>query len=273
MKSFLFRLMVIMARRALENRRILLTGASRGVGRELAKEFARRHAQLLLVARSGDALQALVPELLSLGARSAAAFVGDVTDAEFRETVVGKIRKSWQGLDVLVNNAGVSAHGHFDAHDESILRRIMEVNFYAPAELTRLSLPLLLESDDALIVNIGSILGHRGMPHNSEYSASKFALRGWSEALRTELHSREVDVLLVSPGTIDSDFFNHLLSKSDWIPWGKQKGITPAAAARQIVRAIERRRNEIYPNWRGRLLVAANRLAPRLVDRVMNRFG
>jgi short-subunit dehydrogenase len=262
-----------MARRDLENSRILLTGASRGVGRELAKVLAKRRARLLIVARSGEALQPLVTELLSLGARSAAAYVGDVTDAEFRGVVIGKIRASWGALDALINNAGVSAHGHFDAHDEAILRRIMEVNFYAPAELTRLSLPLLAEGDDALIVNIGSILGHRGMPYNSEYSASKFALRGWTEALRTELHGRGIDVLLVSPGTIDTEFFEHLIAKNDSVPWGKQKGISPAVVARQIVRAMELRRSEIYPNWRGRLLVAVNRWAPKLVDRVMNRFS
>lgn len=262
-----------MARRVLENSRILLTGASRGVGCELAKELARRHTRLLIVARSGEALQPLVKELLTLGARSAAAYVGDVTDAEFRGVVIDKIRCSWGALDVLINNAGVSAHGHFDAHDEAILRQIMEVNFYAPTELTRLSLPLLAEGEDALIVNIGSILGHRGMPYNSEYSASKFALRGWSEALRTELHGRGIDVLLVSPGTIDTEFFDHLLVSTSSAPWGKQKGIPPAAVARQIVRAMELRRSEIYPNWRGRLLVAVNRWVPKLVDRVMNRFS
>ncbi len=262
-----------MARRVLKNRRILLTGASRGIGRELALELARRSSRLLLIARNGEALQPLVAELLTLGAASAEAIAGDVTDASFRAIVIEKIRTNWQSLDVLINNAGVSAHGHFDAHDEAILRQIMEVNFYAPTELTRLSLPLLAVGSDSVIVNIGSILGHRGMPHNSEYSASKFALRGWSEALRTELHDRGIDVLLVSPGTIDTDFFDHLLVKSDSLPWGKQKGISPAAVARQIVRAIELRRTEIYPNWRGRLLVAVNRWAPRLVDRVMNRFG
>lgn len=262
-----------MARRVLENRRILLTGASRGVGRELALQLARRHARLLLVARSGEVLQPLVAELLSAGAKSAEALIGDVTRAEFRAEIIAKVQAEWQAIDVLVNNAGVSAHGHFDGHDEAILRQIMEVNFYAPTELTRLSLPFLAQSDDALIVNLGSILGHRGMPYNSEYSASKFALRGWSEALRTELHGRGIDVLLVSPGTIDTEFFSHLLTTSDSLPWGKQKGISPAAAARQIVRAIELRRTEIYPNWRGRLLVAVNRWAPRLVDRVMNRFG
>jgi short-subunit dehydrogenase len=262
-----------MGRRMLEDRRILLTGASRGIGRELALELARRGTRLMLVARNGEVLQPLVSELLKLGAASAHIVAGDVTDAQFRVTLIDRIRSDWHGLDVLVNNAGVSAHGHFDAHDEAILRQIMEVNFYAPTELTRLSLPLLANSKDSLIVNIGSILGHRGMPHNSEYSASKFALRGWSEALRTELHGRGIDVLLVSPGTIDTDFFDHLLAKSGSLPWGKQKGIPPAAVARQIVRAIELRRTEIYPNWRGRLLVAVNRWAPRLVDRAMNRFG
>ena len=262
-----------MARRVLENRRILLTGASRGVGRELAIQFAKHHARLLLVARSGETLRPLIAELLPLGAASAAALVGDVTDPVFRAAVIEQIRSEWQGLDVLVNNAGVSAHGHFDVHDAAILRQVMEVNFYAPTELTRLALPLLADGHDSLIVNVGSILGHRGMPYNSEYSASKFALRGWSEALRTELRARGIDVLLVSPGTIDTEFFEHLLAKSDSLPWGKQKGISPATAARQIVRAIELRRTEIYPNWRGRLLVAVNRWAPRLVDRMMNRFG
>jgi short-subunit dehydrogenase len=262
-----------MARRVLENRRILLTGASRGVGRELALKLARHQAHLLLVARNGEVLQPLIAELISLGAASAEAIVGDVTDPAFRATVFEKIRIRWQALDLLINNAGVSAHGHFEAHDESILRQIMEVNFYAATELTRLSLPLLADGTDPLIVNISSILGHRGMPYNSEYSASKFALRGWSEALRTELHGRGIDLLLVSPGTIDTDFFEHLLAKSDSLPWGKQKGISPAAVARQIIRAIQLRRTEIYPNWRGRLLVAVNRWAPRMVDRVMNRFG
>ncbi len=262
-----------MARRVLENRRILLTGASRGMGRELALKLARHHTHLLLIARSGEVLQPLVVELISLGAASAEAIVGDVTDPSFRASVVEKLRNRWQAFDVLINNAGVSAHGHFDAHNEAILRQIMEVNFYAATELTRLSLPLLAEGNDPLIVNIGSILGHRGMPHNSEYSASKFALRGWSEALRTELHGRGIDVLLVSPGTIDTDFFDHLLAKSDSLPWGKQRGISPSAVARQIIRAIQLRRTEIYPNWRGRLLVAVNRWVPRVVDRVMNRFG
>ena len=262
-----------MGRRELENRRILLTGASRGIGRQLALELARQHTQLLIVARGRDELEKLIGELKSQGAVSAEALAGDVTDPAFRQAIVEHIGTGWQSLDVLINNAGVSAHGQFARHEEQVLRQIMEVNFYAPTELTRLALPLLDEGQDPLIVNIGSILGHRGMPHNSEYSASKFALRGWSEALRTELHSRGIEVLVVSPGTTDTEFFDHLLAKSDSLPWGKQKGISPEAVARQVVRAMRLRRTEIYPNWRGRLLVAVNRWVPRLVTRVMNRFG
>ena len=128
----------------------------------------------------------------------------------------------WGGLDVLINNAGVSAHGRFADSDEPTLRRVMEVNFFAAAELTRLALPLLHVQNPnrrsqnpipAAIVNIGSIIGHRGLPLNSEYAASKFALRGWSESLRAELAADGVDVLLVSPGTTDTEFFDHLLAK------------------------------------------------------------
>jgi len=262
-----------MAQRVLENRRILLTGASRGIGRELALELARQHTRLLVVARGEQDLSELVAELLSLGAASAKSLAGDVTDPAFRASIMEHIGREWGELDLLINNAGVSAHGRFVRHDEQVLRQIMEVNFFSATELTRLALPLLAKGQDPLIVNICSILGHRGMPHNSEYSASKFALRGWSEAIRTELHSRGIEVLVVSPGTTDTDFFDHLLTKTDSLPWGKQKGISPEAVARQVRRAMQLRRSEIYPNWRGRLLVAVNRWMPKLVDRVMNRFG
>lgn len=262
-----------MAQRVLENRRILLTGASRGIGRELALELARQHAHLLVIARGEEALDKLVAGLGSEGAASAEYLAGDVTDPTFRTAILEHIGREWGSLDVIINNAGVSAHGRFSRHEEQVLRQIMEVNFYAATELTRIALPLLAEGEDPLIVNVCSILGHRGMPYNSEYSASKFALRGWSEAIRTELHSRGIEVLVVSPGTTDTEFFDHLLTKADSLPWGKQKGISPEAVARQVRRAMQLRRTEIYPNWRGRLLVAVNRWVPKLVDRLMNRFG
>jgi len=261
-----------MARRSLQDRRILLTGASSGIGRALAIELAPFHTRLMLLARREAPLRELVDELKHLGAASAEAIVGDVTDADLRSTVAQRIRDDWQGLDLLVNNAGVSAHGRFVGSSPTVLRKIMEVNFFAAAELTRLLQPMLAVGEDPLLVNIGSILGHRGVPFNSEYCASKFALRGWSESIRPELARDGIGLMLVSPGTTDTEFFDHLIAQGEKLPWGEQKGLPVQKAAEQIIRAIQRRRFEIYPNWRGRFLVLLNRTAPWLVDRIMNRY-
>ncbi len=262
-----------MGLRSLHDRRVIITGASSGVGRALALEMAPLGPRLLLTARSEGPLRELAAEVEKHGASSAESVVGDVTDPEVRSRIGEHVENQWGGLDVLVNNAGVSAHGRFAEGEESTLRRVMEVNFFATAELTRLLVPWLRTGRDPLIVNVASILGHRAIPHNSEYCASKFALRGWSESLRAELNRDHIGVLLVSPGTIDTEFFDHLVADQADTPWATQAGISPEAVARQIVRAIRWRRHEIYPNWRGRLLVLINRLVPRFVDRVMNRYG
>ena len=262
-----------MGRRLLIDRRILLTGASSGIGRALARQLAPLQTHLLLLARREQPLNELAVEVKKLGAASAEPIVGDVTDIELHSALVQRIRADWGGLDLLINNAGVSSHGRFDGNSPEVLRQIMEVNFFAATELTRAALPLLAAGEDPLLVNIGSILGHRGVPYNSEYCASKFALRGWSEAIRPELQRERIGLLLVSPGTTNTEFFEHLIAKREKLPWGNQKGLPAEKVAAQIVRAIECRRHEVYPNWRGRFLVLLNRLSPRLVDRVMNRYS
>ncbi len=259
--------------RFLKDRHVLLTGASSGIGRDLALQIAPHGARLLLVARSQQPLNQLAEELLALGADSAIPIVGDITDPATRSEAIRRVQQDWNTLDLLINNAGVSAHGRFANNDEQTLRKIMEVNFFASTELTRLAIPLLTAGHNPMIVNVGSILGHRGLPHNSEYCASKFALRGWSEAIRPELVRKQIDLLLVSPGTTETKFFDHLISRQGNSPWGKQKAIPPALVAQQIIRAIRKRRHEIYPNWRGHALVLLNRFCPRLVDAIMSRYG
>jgi len=261
-----------MPRRTLADRRVLVTGASSGIGRELALALARRGAHLLLAARREEPLGALTVECRRAGAE-ADYLPGDVADPAYRHGLMKFVADRRGGLDILVNNAGVSAHGPFAASDEATLRRVMEVNFFAAAELTRLALPWLAEGRDPAIVNIGSIIGHRGLPFNSEYAASKFALRGWSEALRAELAGQGVDVLLVSPGTTETELFNHLVAKRGELPWAKSKALPAAAVAEQTVTALELGRHEIFPNWRGRALVLANRLFPRIIDRAMARLA
>jgi short-subunit dehydrogenase len=252
--------------------RIVVTGASSGIGRELALALAGKRARLWLVARREPLLAKLAVECQRLGAGAEYA-VGDATDPAFRAALFAEVAARWTALDVLINNAGVSVHNRFAEGDADELRRIMEVNFFAPAELVRLALPLLRAGRRPAIVNVASVLGCRGAPFNSEYCASKFALRGWSQSLRAELAADKIDVLLASPGTVDTEFFDHLLARRASPPWGKSRGVPASEAARQIVEQLERGRREIFPNWRGRLLVLANRLAPGLVDRVMKRLA
>jgi len=262
----------MMTRRSLQNARVVLTGASSGIGFELARELARRGARLVLNARRRERLETLEREVQELGGH-AVSVVGDVTDPEVRKALLDAAVSQYGGLDVLINNAGVGAIGPFQLASESRIRRIMEVNFFAPIELMRAAIPLLKAGHSPLIVNIASVLGHRAVPKKSEYSASKFALHGFSDALRAELAPWGIDVLIVSPSTTASEFFDNVLEKKDELPWLRLGAMTPAAVARKAVRAMEQGRHEIILTPGGKLLVWADRLCPPLVNRLIAKFG
>jgi short-subunit dehydrogenase len=197
---------------------------------------------------------------------------GDVTDPAVRQQVFETVRSGFGGLDILVNNAGIGAMGLFEHADPARVRRIMDVNFFAPVEMTRLALPLLKQGTNPIVVNVSSIFGHRGVPHSSEYCASKFAIRGFSESLRAELTRHRIDVLVVSPGTTETEFFEHVIQRTGEPSWPPHRAVPAAAVARQTVRAIRRGRHEIIPYRWGRFLDWLNRLSPRLVDRLMARY-
>ena len=258
--------------RSLIDRRALITGASSGIGRALAIELARHGVDVVLLARREDRLQKVAAEVTKLG-RCAAIVVGDVTAADARRRALDAARDELGGLDILINNAGVSAHGRFVDADPARLRPIMEVNFFAPVELIREALPLLRTGKQPVVVNISSVLGKRGAPHKSEYSASKFALQGFSEAVRAEFAALGIEVLTVVAGPTDTEFFQHLIEEHGELPWQDAKPAPPERVARAVVRAIERGRREITPSWRGWLLVTANRWFPRIVDHFMTKYG
>jgi len=261
-----------MAKRRLIDRRALVTGASSGIGRALSIELAKRGVDLVLVARREDRLQEVATQISQLG-RRAVCVAGDVTDAALRTRALEAARSELGGLDILVNNAGVAAHGRFADADPGRIRPIMEVNFFAPVEFIREAIPILREGTQPIIVNIGSILGRRGSPHKSEYSASKFAIHGFSEAVRPELGRLGIDVLVVAAGPTETEHFDVLLEGSKKLPWGDPPRQEPADVAKAIVRGIEHNRHEIVTGWRGKALLLLNRLAPRLLDRFMSRYG
>jgi short-subunit dehydrogenase len=261
-----------MAYRILTDRRALVTGASSGIGRALAVELARRGVDLVLLARREERLAEVAEQVTSVGRRTVVV-AGDVTDAAARRRALNAARDQLGGLDILVNNAGVAAHGRFAEASPDRIRPIMEVNFFAPVELIREAIPLLREGVQPIVVNVGSILGERGSPHKSEYSASKFALHGFSEAVRPELARLGIDVLVVAAGPTESEHFDVLLEGDANLPWGNPPRQPAEEVARTIVRAIERGRRMVVTGWRGRLLLLAERFVPGVVDRVMRRYG
>lgn len=260
-----------MAKRSVLGMRTILTGASSGIGLALAKLLAKRGARLVVSARRQDRLDALVEELRNDGGE-AIAVAGDVTDPEVRCQLLQTAVSQLGGLDCLINNAGIGGIGNFADNDEARLRRIMEVNFFAPLELIRLSLAELRKGTQPIIVNVASVLGHRAIPKKSEYCASKFALHGFSDALRSELAPEHIDVLIVSPSTTETEFFDAAIGDKRKLPW-LAKGQPPQAVARAAVRAIERGQHEIILTAGGKGMVWFDRLMPTITDNLVTKYA
>ncbi len=261
-----------MARRQLNDKRVVLTGASSGIGSALAAELSRRGARLLITARRADRLQAVANRLGS-AEQEVLVVAGDLTDLATQAAIVQVVQQRWSGIDLLINNAGIGALGPFAMASSSRMRRVMEVNFMAPVELIRLCLPWLRLGNQPMIVNVSSVLGYRAMPNKSEYCASKFALCGFSSALRAELARESIDVLVVSPSTTQSEFFDRVI-ESPASTSRKSFGLMPAERVAQLAcDAMERGRAEVVLSWGGKGLVWLNRWFPSLMDRFAEKFG
>jgi short-subunit dehydrogenase len=236
----------------------------------LAKAAAGRGARVLAAARSQQQLQGLTEE--TCGAKGELHMVvADVTDPEGRTSMVEAARRHFDGLDILINNAGIGATGHFAEAAPERLRKIMEVNLFGLTETTRACLPLLRQSADAVIVNISSIAGKRGIPARSDYSASKFAVQGFSEALRAEVAKDGIDVLLVAPGLTQTNFSQNMLEQKAKLQMDHMRGMTAEQVAEATLGAIERGRRETCLTMDGKLMVLVSRFFPRIADRIAAR--
>ncbi len=169
-------------RRLLAGMRVLITGASQGIGRALAVEAAKRGSRVLAAARSLPLLEQLANDVRTKGG-TLEIVAADVTGAEDRKRMVEAAQRHFGGLDILINNAGIGATGHFMDATADRMRSIFEVNFFGLTETTRVFLPLLKQGSHPAIVNISSVAGKAALPGRPDYSASKFAVHGFSEAL------------------------------------------------------------------------------------------
>jgi short-subunit dehydrogenase len=248
-------------RRELAGLRVLVTGASQGIGYALAAVAARRGCKVVASARSAELLEKLAAEVRAAGGQIVTV-VGDITDPAGRQSMLAAAEREYGGLDVLVNNAGIGATGHFMETQPETLRRIFEVNVFGTAEMLRDSLPLLRKGTQPLIVNISSVFGRRGYPARSLYSSSKFAIQGLSDAVRAELSKEGIGVLVVNPGLTQTNFSQNMLERSARISLDHQRGSTPEQVAEATWNAVAADKTEITLTLNGKLLVFVNRFVP-----------
>lgn len=255
-------------RRTWNHARCLVTGASSGLGRAMAQQLVQAGARVVLTGRSSGRLDAVRTSLIDAGADAQAVHtvVADLTSPEQRARLVEVAAERLGALDLVINSAGVGATGHFETHAPTVLRHLFEINVFALAELSLELLPLLRQGEKPMVINVGSIVARRGLPGRAEYTASKFAVAGFTESIRAEWSKYGVDVMLLNPGFTATEFEQNLLIDTARYPVTKKRRMTAEAVATATLRAALQGRHELTLTAGGRLLLLVNRLVPRLVD-------
>ncbi|MBS1644498.1 MAG: SDR family oxidoreductase [Bacteroidetes bacterium] len=256
---------------SLKEKVVLVTGGSSGIGKELVLESLRRGAY---VATCGRNLAALTQAYSEQDKRRLLLFQADVTKEEDCKNFIASCLKRFARIDVLVNNAGISMRALFREVDLSVLRELMEVNFWGVVNCTKAALPAIINSK-GVVVGISSIAGYRGLPGRTGYSASKFAMQGFLESVRTELLPTGVHVMWVSPGFTASNI-RKLARAADGqaqgeTPLDEQKLMSAEVCAVHVLNAIERRKRTLVMTTQGKLTVWLNKLFPGLTDRLVFR--
>ncbi|MHB8329188.1 MAG: SDR family NAD(P)-dependent oxidoreductase [Acidimicrobiales bacterium] len=226
----------------IQGSRVLVTGASSGIGAALARRLAALGATVGIVARRRDRLAEVLADCQG-GAPGSRMWVADLADVELAGRVALEAWDAFGGIDCLVNNAGVPMRRHTTKLDHATLEWVMRVNFLAPACMTLAVLPRMLERAEGMIVNVSSLAGRLGNANEAAYSASKFALCGWSEATAVDLWDTGVKVRLVNPGPIDTEIWD--LPDND-VPLYDGPKVSPDEMAAGILAAMESESFEHY---------------------------
>lgn len=243
----------------LKNKRVVLTGAAGGMGSILAGELSARGAQLALVDANADALHAVAQ-----GIEGAHAVTGDLSSARGCEIAATECRNQLGGVDLLLNLAGINSFAAFEDESPERLEMLMHVNLLAPMWLTRALLPTLIAQNGGRIVNVGSIFGSIGFAYFAAYSASKFGLRGFSEALRRELRDTDIKVTYIAPRAVKTP-----MNADAVMRMGEATSMnmdSPEDVVKKIIQAIDNDRKDIYFGFPESLFVRINVMFPRLVD-------
>jgi len=259
----------------MKNTVVLITGGTSGIGRACALEFGRVGARIVITGRDAAKLSATASELAAANIEhiTVQGDVGILVDAT---RAVSDTISAFGRLDVLINNAGLSMRAKFADVDVKVLEQLMQTNFFGTVYTTKAALPYLL-ANKGTVVGISSIAGYRGLPGRTGYSASKFAMNGFLESLRTELLPEGVNVLTAAPGFTASNIRHTALlangqSQND-TPRNEGKMMTSEDVAHHLRRAVEKRQRGFVLTGEGKLVVFLNKWLPSLMDKmVLNNF-
>ncbi len=255
-----------------ENKVVLITGGTDGIGKAIVHLLMQQGAKVATCGRNQDKLYTLQ---LEYPGKPLHTLVADVSNYEDCQKLVNSTMDIFGGIDVLINNAGVSMRALLKDLDVDVIKKVMGINFFGAVYCTKLALPKLIERK-GVIVGVSSIAGYRGLPGRSGYSASKFALQGWLEAVRTELLHSGVHVMWVCPGFTASNIRNAALNKEGQSqgesPMDESKLMSAEECAQHIIAAIENKKRTLVLTARGKQTIFINRFFPNLADKLTYRF-
>lgn len=250
---------------------VLITGGTSGIGKALAFAFGRAGASVVITGRNEENLQA-TGEALNAQHIENLALVADVSREADCARMVSQTISRFGQLDILINNAGISMRALFQDVDLAVIRQVMDINFYGTVYATKYALPHILQTKGS-VLGISSIAGYRGLPGRTGYSASKFAMHGFLETLRTEVLEKGVHVMIACPGFTASNIRNTALTAQGQVqgqsPLDEGKIMSAEEVADRILKATRQRKRDLVMTAQGKLTVFLNKWLPGLTDRLV----
>ena len=255
-----------------KNKVVAVTGGSDGIGKALVDALIPLGAKVATCSRNQEKLYDLQ---VSHSGKSLHTFVADVSNFNDCKNFIDSTISVFGGIDILINNAGISMRSLLKDAEIDVIRKVMEINFFGTLYCTKLALDSII-SNKGTIVGVSSIAGFRGLPGRSGYSASKFAVNGFLEAIRTELKDSSVNVMWVCPGFTTSNIRNAALNSKGQSqgesPMDEGKMMSADECARHILNAVEKRKRTLVLTFTGKRTVFMNKFFPRLADRFVKNF-
>ena len=250
---------------------VIITGGSSGIGLAMAETFGSQGSKIMITGRKKEALDEAVTKLQQQNIE-VVGFQSDVSKEEDNKAMAEEAIKHFGRIDILINNAGISMRALFSELDLSIVKKVMDINFYGALYATKYCLPEI-EKNQGSVVGISSIAGYRGLPGRTGYSASKFALQGFLEVLRTEMLKKNVHVLTACPGFTASNIRKSSLtadgSHQGESPRAEDKMMTAEECAMHIYKATKKRKKFLTLTTQGKLTVFLNKWAPGFMDKMV----